>query len=145
MSLKDQLLEEMKQAMKAKDQVKLGVIRLLRSDIKNFEIDHGEADDQAVQKIAKSLVKKWQEAIEEFKQGDRQDLVDETQAKIAVVKEYLPEELSADEIKQTIEEVMAQTQADQPGPVIGQVMAKLGAQADGKQVAQLVNQAFKQK
>jgi len=140
MSLQDQLFEEMKQAMKAHDQLKLDVIRLLRAKIKNVEIDRGEQDDAGVQKIVQQMIKQWKDAIIDYKKGNRDDLVQEAEAKVKLLTVYLPAQLSDDELKQIIEEVKTTTGLDQVGPLIGQVKQKVGNQADGRRVAQLVNQ-----
>ena len=140
MSLQDQLFEEMKQAMKAHDQLKLDVIRLLRARIKNVEIDRGEQDDAGVQKIVQQMIKQWKDAIIDYKKGNRDDLVQEAEAKVKLLTVYLPAQLSDDELKQIIEEVKTTTGLDQVGPLIGQVKQKVGNQADGRRVAQLVNQ-----
>ncbi len=140
MSLQDQLFEEMKQAMKAHDQLKLDVIRLLRAKIKNVEIDRGEQDDAGVQKIVQQMIKQWKDAIIDYKKGNRDDLVQEAEAKVKLLTVYLPAQLSDDELKQIIEEVKITTGLDQVGPLIGQVKQKVGNQADGRRVAQLVNQ-----
>lgn len=140
MSLKEQLVEEMKQAMKSGDKVRLEVIRYLRSIIQNYEIDHGEQEDEGVQRLVAQQVKQSKEAIAEFKKGERQDLVDAEEAKLAVLMEYLPAQQSDEELEQVVRKVIADIGADQPGPIIGQVMAKVKGQADGGRVAQLVNQ-----
>jgi uncharacterized protein len=140
MSLQDQLFEEMKQAMKAHDQLKLDVIRLLRARIKNVEIDQGEQDDTSVQKIVQQMIKQWQDAIIDYKKGERADLVEEAEAKVKLLEAYLPAQLSDDELKKIIEKVKADTGLDQVGPLIGQVKQKVGNQADGRRVAQLVSQ-----
>ena len=140
MSLQDQLFEEMKQAMKAHDQLKLDVIRLLRAKIKNVEIDRGEQDDAGVQKIVQQMIKQWKDAIIDYKKGNRDDLVQEAEAKVKLLTVYLPAQLSDDELKKIIEEVKTTTGLDQVGPLIGQVKQQVGNQADGRRVAQLVNQ-----
>lgn len=143
MSLKSQLVEEMKQAMKAGDKLRLEVIRMLRSRIKNVEIDQGELDDQGVQQVVKKQIKQWKDALEDYRQGGRQDLVEETEQKIEVLQEYMPEQLSAEEIGKVIAEVKQETGIDQVGPLIGKVMAKIGNKADGSQVAQLVRESMR--
>ncbi len=143
MSLKTQLLEEMKQAMKAGDKLRLEVIRMLRSRIKNVEIDEGELDDEGVQQVVKKQIKQWKDALEDYKQGGRQDLVEETQSKIKVLQEYMPEQMSEEEIKQLIDKIKEKTGIDQAGPLIGKVMAEVGNQAEGSKVAKLVREQLK--
>lgn len=140
MSLQDRLIEEMKQAMKAKDQLRLDVIRLLRARIKNIEIDQGEIDDEQVQQVVQQQIKQWKDAVVDYEKGDRADLVDEAKQKIAVLQEFLPAQLSDEELKSIIKQVQSETNLDQPGPVIGKVKQKVGNQAEGSKIAALVQE-----
>jgi uncharacterized protein len=140
MSIQDQLLANMKQAMRDKDEVKLGTIRMLRAKIKNQEIDTGPLDDEQVQKLAQQTIKQWQDAIQDYKKGDRQDLVAEAEKKIEILKDYLPKQLSDEELTQIINQVKEELGLDQVGPIIGKVKQKVGNQADGSRIAKLANQ-----
>jgi len=142
MSLSKQLIDEMKQAMKDGDKVKLAVVRFLRSEIKNYEIDHGEQDDAGVEKIVAKQVKQVKESIEEYQKAGRNDLVSEEEAKLKILEEYLPEQMSDEEIQVVIDEVLQGVDNPQMGPVIGQVMGKAQGKADGNKVSQLVRQAL---
>jgi hypothetical protein len=139
MSLKDQLIEEMKQAMKAGDQLRLDVIRLLRAQIKNVEIDQGELDDAGVQKIVQQQIKQWKDALVDYKKGKRDDLIEETQSKIKILQTYLPQQLSDEELKAKIQQIHKETGL-KAGPLIGKVKQAAGNQAEGSRIAQLVNQ-----
>jgi hypothetical protein len=139
MSLKDQLIQEMKNAMKAGDQLRLDVIRLLRAQIKNVEIDQGELDDAGVQKIVQQQIKQWKDALLDYKKGNRSDLVEETQQKIKILKSYLPQQLSDEELKAKIQQIQEETGLE-AGPLIGKVKQAVGNQAEGSRIAQLVNQ-----
>ena len=140
MSFKNQLINDMKEAMKAKDTVRLGVVRFLLSAIKNAEIDKGqELTDEEAQKIVAKQIKQMKDAIEQFKAGDRPDLVEAEEAKIKVLEAYLPAQLSQAELEKIIDEVISQVgEVKNPGQVIGLVMKQVAGRADGKQVAQLV-------
>lgn len=140
MSFKEQLMTEMKEAMKAGDKTRLGVIRYLRSQIKNFEIDHGEQDDESLQQLVAKEVKQVKEAIDEYQKGGREDLVEAEEAKLEILKSYLPEQLKPEELKAIVKEVIDNSGQTEPGPIIGQVMAKVKNQADGSQVAALVRE-----
>lgn len=142
MSIQDQLLQDMKQAMRAGDALKKDTIRLLRSQIKNVEIDQGELSEEQVQKEVMKLIKQWKDALVDYADAGRQDLVDETKEKLKVLEEYMPEMMSDDEIKKIIADVKQQTGLDQVGPLIGQVMAKVGNKAEGSKVAQLVRESL---
>jgi uncharacterized protein len=142
MSLSQQLVDEMKQALKDGDKVKLSVIRYLRSEIKNYEIDHGEQDDAGVEKIVAKQVKQVKESIEEFQKAGRDDLVSAEKPKLKILEEYLPEQMSDEEIQTVVNEVLESMENPQMGPVIGQVMKKVQNKADGSKVSQLVRQAL---
>ena len=148
MSLKDQLTEDMKTAMKAKEEGKqrLAVIRMVRSAIRQQEIDgNGKQalDDEGVIAIISKEVKMRKDSLEEFKQGDRQDLVAQTEAEIAVLMPYLPQQLSEEEIrtfvKEAVEKSGASSQKDM-GKVMGLLMPKVKGRADGKLVNSIVRE-----
>ncbi len=140
MSLRKQLISEMKAAMKAGEKTKLSVIRYLRSQIKNFEIDHGEQDEAGLQQIIAKEVKQVKESIDEYRQAGREDLVEAEESKLEILQTYLPEQLSDEKLKEIVQSVIDQVDLDDPGPVIGQVMSKVKNQADGSRVAQLVRE-----
>lgn len=142
MSLNQQLIDEMKQAMKSGDKIRLGTIRFLRAQIKNFEIDNGEQNDAGIEKIVAKQVKQVKESIEEYQKAGRDDLVAEEENKLKVLEEYLPEQMSDEDISTVIEEVLKGLEDPQMGPVIGQVMAKVQGKADGNKVSALVRQAL---
>ena|SRR5258708_2817591 len=105
--LKNQLYEDMKTAMKAHDAAKLGVVRYLISEVKNFEIDNGEQDDAGVLKVIAREVKKMKDALEEFKKADRQDIVAEETVKIALMEAYLPQQMSDEDLEKIVQETVA--------------------------------------
>ncbi len=150
MSLTTILVEAMKEAMKAHDQLTLDTIRFLRAQIKNEEIELRAAaggqdvimTDEQVQKVVKKVLKQWQDAITEYQKGGRADLVTETQQKIAILTKYLPAQLSHEQVLATIKQIQTETGLNQPGPLIGRVMAKIGDQTDGGIVAQLVKEVL---
>lgn len=143
-TIKTQLLEDMKTAMRAHETESLGIIRYLMSEIKNYEIDNGEQDDTGIQRLTASQIKKMRDAIEEFKTAGRDDLVQAEEAKIAVLEKYLPAQLSDEELAQTVATVIAELGADQaqanPGQTIGAVMKKVAGQAEGQRVKAMVAQ-----
>ena len=148
MSLKEQLTEDMKTAMKAKEEGKqrLAVIRMVRSAIRQQEIDgNGKQalDDEGVIAIISNEVKMRKDSLEEFKKGDRQDLVAQTEAEIAVLMPYLPQQLSEEEIrtfvKEAVEKSGASSQKDM-GKVMGLLMPKVKGRADGKLVNSIVRE-----
>lgn len=146
MSLSERLNEDMKQAMKSQDKFKLSVIRMVKASIKNLEIDqHKTLDDNEVLDILSREIKQRKDSLQEFKQAGRDDLVQKLEAEIAILMEYMPQQLSEEEIKvivqQTIQEVGATSKADM-GKVMGALMPKVKGRADGKLVNQLVQQSL---
>lgn len=140
MTLQEQLMEDMKQAMRDKNTVKLGVVRLLRSEIQNYKIDHGDQDDEGVQKIIASQVKKMKDAVVDFKNAGRDDLVTEEVEKIAVMETYLPKQLSDTELDAIVTKVVSQTEDKNMGKLIGAVMKEVAGKADGTRVSTLIRQ-----
>ena len=136
------LTQDMKAAMKAGDKERLGVIRFLLSTIKNAEIDKGaELTDKEAQKIVVKQIKQINDAIEQFKAGGRDDLVQAEAAKVEILKEYLPKQLSDQELEEVVNQVLAELgEVKNLGQVIGLVMKQVDGRADGARVAQLVRQ-----
>ncbi len=143
MSVKTKLTEKMKEAMKARDMVALNTIRFLMSEVKKYEIDHGEQDDAGVGKIVLQQVKQVSESIAEYKKAERYDLVAQEEQKLAVLKEFQPIQLSEEEIKKIIRELKGEFKDIQIGPLIGKVKAKVGDSADGSVIAHLVKDEVK--
>lgn len=139
MNLKKQLFEDMKQAMRAKETLRLDTIRLLIARIKNVEIDRGELDDSQVEEIVASQIKQWQDAQTDYQRGNRDDLVQEAKQKIEVLGQYLPPQLSDSELTTLILETIKKTGLEQAGPIIGKVKQQLGNQADGARIAKMVS------
>ncbi len=144
MLLKDQLMEDLKVAMKEKDVVRKTTITMLRAAIKQVEVDQRVdlGDEDVIQIIAKQIKQK-RAAIEEFEKANRQDLVDEAHQEIKVLEAYLPEQLSEEELKQIITDAVAETGATTPkemGKVISLVSGKTTGRADGKLIATLVKE-----
>jgi len=144
MGLEERLVEEMKQAMKSNDKAKLSTIRMIRSAVKNKEIElRKPLDDDGIFRVIQGMVKKSEESIEQFKTGGRMDLVEKETKEIEIMKSYLPQPLSREEvlrvIDQTIEETKASSLKDL-GKVMKTVMPKLGGKVDGALVNQLVKE-----
>ncbi len=146
MSLKDRLTEDMKAAMKAKDEgkLKLSVIRMAKAAIKNGEIDKKkEFGDSEVIEILAREVKMRRDAIPEFEKGNRPDMVETLNQEIAILMEYLPQQLTEEEIRLLAREIIAQVGAQGPkdlGKVMGVITPKTKGRADGKLVNQIVRE-----
>ena len=142
MTLKEQLTQDMKSAMKQKEQVRLSTIRLVRSAIKNREIELGkELDDADVVKVISTAVKQRKEAIEQFTKGGREELAEKEQAELKVLEVYLPQQLGEEElaalVKEAVEAVNATSMKDM-GKVMKEIMPKVQGRADGKIINQMV-------
>ncbi len=134
MSLKDQITEDMKSAMKAGDKDRLKVVRLIRAAIKQIEVDQRiELDDAAVLTVLDKMVKQRRDSVEQFQKGNRNDLADIELAEIVVLEDYLPEQLSDEELEAMINEAISTTGAENirdMGKVMGQIKAKAAGRAD---------------
>ncbi len=144
MSLKAQLTDDMKTAMKAGDKARLGVIRLINAAIKQREVDERiELDDAAVLAVLEKMVKQRKDSVSQYEAANREDLAAIERAEIVVIEAYLPEKLDADAIGLAIDAAIARTGASGPAD-IGKLMAVLKPQLAGKadmgQVSALVKQ-----
>ena len=143
MSLKSQITEDMKNAMRAKDSARLGTIRLLQAAIKQREVDERiELDDSAVIALIDKLIKQRKDSIAAFEAANRQDLADQEKAEAAVLAAYLPERMSDDEIQQAVQAIVAETGASGPGDM-GKVMGAAKTRLAGKADMGLVSAAVK--
>ena len=143
MNLKDQLTEEMKGAARAKDKLRLGTIRMVRSEIKNREIAlRHELSDDEILKLLGTMVKQRKDSISQFKKGGRDDLAAREEQELEILQAYLPEQLDVVEIEKIVKAVIAETGAvgkKDMGKVMQAVMARVAGRADGREVNRLVS------
>ena len=149
MSLTDRLSDDLKQAMKARDQLRMDAIRMVKAALLNKEFELKKKLDEAeMSRVLLTLVKQRKEAAELYQQGKRQDLVDKELKEIAIIEAYLPKALSQEEIVRIVEDAVRETGATamkDMGKVMKAVMAKLAGQAvDGKQINDLVRSRLQQ-
>lgn len=143
MSLKAQITEDMKTAMRAKDSARLSTIRLLQAAMKQKEVDERiELDDTAIIAIVDKLIKQRKDSIAAYEAANRTDLADVEKAEMEVLKVYLPERMSEAEITAAVEAIVAELGASGPGDM-GKVMGKVKAQLAGKADMGLVFAAVK--
>lgn len=144
MSIKEQLMADMKAAMKAKEEGKLALntIRMARAHIRQAEIDNGHADfnDDQVLAVLRKEVKQRKETLSEIEGSGREDLVKQTKAEIDVLEKYLPAEMTPEAVEAAVKEIVDAMDPGQKnmGSVMKAVMAKLKGQADGKLINQIV-------
>jgi uncharacterized protein YqeY len=146
--LKDKLSEDLKDAMRAKDQVRLRTIRSLRAALMEKEIEQREGgtatltSDQEMAVVQKQA-KQRRDAMEQYAQADRDDLRQKEAEELVVIEEYLPKQLGDDELRKVVQEVIAATGAASPkdmGRVMGAVMERLRGQAEGRRVQLLASE-----
>lgn len=143
MSLKAQITEDMKTAMRAKDSARLGTIRLLQAAIKQKEVDERiELDDAAVIAIVDKLIKQRKDSITAFETANRTDLADIEKAEMKVLKAYLPERMSEAEVTAAVQAIVAEVGATGPGDM-GKVMGAVKSKLSGKADMGLVSAAVK--
>ncbi len=142
--MEERLVQEMKAAMKSNDKLRLSTIRMIRSTVKNKEIElRKPLDDGEIQKAIQGMVRKGEESVEQFKLGGRMDLVEKESKEIEILKSFLPQALTQEEILKIIDETIEETQSTSLkdiGKLMKSVMPKLQGKADGKLVNQLVKE-----
>ena len=142
MSLKERLTEDMKTAMRAKDQVSLGTIRLINAAVKQFEVDERtEADDAKITAILTKMVKQRKDSAKIYAEAGRQDLADKENAEMEILYRYLPHMMSAEEIQAAVAATVAQTGASgmaDMGKVMGVLKTSLAGKADMGEVNKIL-------
>ncbi|NLJ58936.1 MAG: GatB/YqeY domain-containing protein [Tissierellia bacterium] len=147
MPLKEKLMADLKEAMKSKNKVKKDTITMVRAAIKQREVDERvELTESEIVDIIAKQVKQKRDSITDFEKGNRQDLIDLTNEEIKILLEYLPPQLSDEEltsiVKEAIEETGAQTKKDL-GKLMAFIMPKVKGRADGKDVNKIVAKYIK--
>ncbi|WP_019140001.1 GatB/YqeY domain-containing protein [Noviherbaspirillum massiliense] len=146
MSLKEQITEDMKAAMRAKDTARLGTIRLLTAAMKQKEVDERiELNDSQILAIIEKMIKQRKDSISQFEAGGRQDLADNEKAEVAVLSTYMPAALSDAEVQSEVEAAVAATGAKGPqdmGKVMAVLKSKLAGRADMTAVSGMVKAAL---
>lgn len=147
MSLNETITAALKDAMKARDAERVSTLRMLTSAIKNVQIDaQEELTDDQVQDVIARQAKQLSDAMSQYKDGGRDDLVEQTQKELAILEQYLPEQLDDDALRAVVQETITATEAAGPGDmgkVMGAVMGKVKGQADGTRVRAIVQELLK--
>ena len=143
--LEERIMEDYKKAMKDKDSLKVLTLSFLRSELKNLAIDRRQEalSDIDVISVLKKSAKQRKDSIQQFKAGSRQDLVEKETKELGILLAYLPEQISEEKIKETIEEVVKATGAsgiEDMGKVMKELMIKFAGRSDNKLVGELVRQ-----
>lgn len=148
MSLRDRLSEDLKLAMKARDQLRMDVIRMIKAAVLNKEVEmKKDLDDAEMSRIMATMIKQRKESVEQYEKGQRAELAAKERQEISIIETYLPKAPSTEELAQTVDTVIRETgatAAKDMGAVMKTVMARLaGQQVDGKQVSDLVRSKLK--
>ena len=142
--LKEKLMDDLKLAMREKNEIRKNTVQMVRAGILQIEKDKGIVveDDKIIEIIAKE-VKSKKDALVDFEKGGRQDLVDQTNNEIGILQEYLPKQLSKEEIKEIVSKIVEElgaTSIKDMGPVMKEAKAKIGAAADGRTINEVVKE-----
>lgn len=152
MSIKETILSDLKEAMKAKDKDKLRVLRSLKSKILEKEIEERKGDkvelsDEQVSDVLMKAAKQRKDSIQQYKDGNRVDLAEQEEQELEIIESYLPKMLSEEEIRELVNEVVDETGASGPadmGKVMGKIMPKIKGKADGSVVNRIVREVLSQ-
>lgn len=149
MNLQERLMEDLKDSMRRREEIRVSVLRLLRAAIKNAEVEKlHPLDDSEVLRVIEKEAKQRRESIAEFSRGNRPDLVAREEAELAILLEYLPRQMSRDEVEDAARRVIAEVGARGPtdvGKVMPRLMAEVRGKADGKLVGQVVQELLGKK
>ncbi|MGH7184309.1 MAG: GatB/YqeY domain-containing protein [Nitrospiraceae bacterium] len=143
MSLHDRLIEDLKLAMKARDQLRMDVIRMIKAAVMNKEMEiKKDLDDAEMSRVMTTMIKQRRESIEQFEKGNRVELAEKERLEIAILESYLPQALSSEQLSTVVDSVIRETGArslKEVGVVMKAVMAQVAGQpVDGKQISDLV-------
>jgi len=142
--LKEKLMEDLKDAMKNKNEIKKNTVQMVRAAILQIEKDKGiQVEDDRILEIIAKEVKSKKDALKDFEKAGREDLINQTNQEIAVLQEYLPKQLSREEIKVELEKIIAEigaTTMKDMGAIMKEAKAKMGASADGKTINEVAKE-----
>ena len=142
--LKEKLIEDLKNSMKNKDEIRKNTVQMVRAAILQIEKDKGiQVEDDKILEIIAKEVKTKKDALKDFEKAERQDLIDQTNKEIEILQEYLPKQLSREEIKLELEKIITEigaTTMKDMGAIMKEAKAKMGASADGKTINEVAKE-----
>lgn len=145
--LKEKLMEDLKESMKTKDTVRKNAVQMVRASILQIEKDKGiEVEDEKIIDIIAKEVKTKKDALKDFEKAERQDLIDLTNREIEILQEYLPKQLSRDEVKTEVQKIISEigaTSMKDMGAIMKEAKAKMGASAEGKTINEVAKEILK--
>ena len=143
-SIRERLNEDLKAAMRAKAKLRLSTIRMIRSEILNKDKEHGqETGEEDILKVLLSMVKRGEEAAEQFAKGGREELASKEREEILIIQEYLPAQMDDEELRQAVQAAIAKTGASslkEMGKVMGLLTKQLAGRATGARISQVVKE-----
>ena len=142
--LKEKLMEDLKESMKTKDTVRKNAVQMVRASILQIEKDKGiEVEDEKIIDIIAKEVKTKKDALKDFEKAERQDLIDLTNREIEILQEYLPKQLSRDEVKAEVQKIISEigaTSMKDMGAIMKEAKAKMGASVEGKTINEVAKE-----
>ncbi|HPF94975.1 MAG: GatB/YqeY domain-containing protein [Candidatus Magasanikbacteria bacterium] len=139
MTVIERIDQDLKEAMKAKSEQRLSVLRMARTSLKNKQIEmQKDLDDQSAFAVLKTMIKQYQDAISDFQTAGRQDLVEKQQQEIDILSAYLPPAMPVEEVEKIVKEAVAGMQASDMGKAMGAAMKAVDGKADGNTVRAIV-------
>jgi uncharacterized protein len=141
MSLNQKIAEDLKQAMRSKEGLRLSCLRMLRAALKNFQVEKGrELSEEEIRSVISSMIRKGKEAAKEFRSGNREDLAVKEEKEIEVLYGYLPQQLTPEQIEANVREIISELSVEGPrdmGKVMKAAMARMAGLAQGKEVSEI--------
>ncbi len=149
MTLVDEIPEHLKEAMKARDEFRISCLRMLKTSLKNKQVEKGRSlNDDEIRSVISSLIRKGQEAALEFKKGDRIDLAQKEEKEVQFFYTYLPEQMNPSQIESALKEIIAEMSAEglkDLGKVMKVAMARLAEKAQGKAVSEIAKRLLSER
>ena len=141
MSLSQKITEDLKLAMKARDELRISCLRMIKTSMKNKQVELGHPlDDDEIQAIISSQIRKGKESVEEFDRGGRKDLVEKEENEIRILYEYLPEQIPLDQIEKNLKEIISEVGAENLkdlGKVMKVAMTRMTGKVQGREVNEI--------
>ncbi len=141
MSLDDNIVEDLKKAMKEKDTLRLSCLRMLKTALKNLQVEkQRNLKDEEIQGVISSLIKKGKESVKEFRNAGREDLALKEEAEVAIFYDYLPRQLTPEDMEKILREIISELSAEKPsdlGKVMKMAMPRMAGKAQGKEVNEI--------
>jgi len=141
MSLDEKIVEDLKKAMKEKDTLRLSCLRMLKTALKNLQVEkQRKLKDEEIQGVISSLIKKGKEAAKEFKNAGREDLALKEETEVTIFYDYLPRQLTPEDVEKILREIISELSAEKPsdlGKVMKMAMPRMAGKAQGKEVNEI--------